>query len=198
MDRTFEQAACFVAFLNIFRGMKRNALVVLTFLTLISVSAQQKKSGPIISGFGAVWDVPNPDYQTETDTTFKVVFDIMNSPENPTELNKTIETAARFLNMHARSGVKPENMKVMLVVHNKASKDILASEGYRQRFGTDNPNAEMITQLMESGVQFVFCGQSSLSRDIPIEETINGVQLALSAMTALIQAQNNGYRLIKF
>ena len=165
---------------------------------MTAVLAQEKRPGPIINGYGAVWDVTHPDYKTRIGTDFKVVFDIMNSPEDPSTLNKSIETAARFMNMHARSGVKPENMKVMLVVHNKASKDILANTGYRKRFGTDNPNAEMIAQLMEAGVQFVFCAQSSLSRNIPIEEAIEGVQLALSAMTALIQAQNDGYRLIKF
>lgn len=179
--------------------MKRNAVLLLfTFLVVVAVSAQEKRPGPVINDYGAVWDVPNPDYKTREDAIFKVVFDIMDSPENPAEVNKTIETAARFLNMHARSGVKPKNMEVMLVVHNKASKDILTNEGYQERFGMDNPNAEMITQLMEANVEFVFCGQSSLSRNIPIEETMEGVQLALSAMTALIQAQNDGYRLIKF
>ena len=122
----------------------------------------------------------------------------MNSPEDLTQLNASIETAARFLNMHAQSGVSKENMRVALVVHNKASKDIITNEAYQKRYGVDNPNAEMVSQLMDAGVDFIFCGQSSVSRNFPIEETIEGVQLSLSAMTALIQLQNKGYRLIKF
>ena len=100
--------------------------------------------------------------------------------------------------MHAQAGVPIENMKVALVVHNKASKDIITDTAYQARFQMDNPNAEMVQDLLDAGVQFIFCGQSSVSRNFPIEETITGVELGLSAMTALIQLQNQGYRLIKF
>ncbi len=159
---------------------------------------QEKKTGPIIKDFGKVWAVENTDYQIQADTEFKVVFDIMNTPEELGQRNASIETAARFLNMHAQNGVAKENMKVALVIHNKASKDISTNEAYKDRYGVANPNSEMIVQLMDAGVEFIFCGQSSISRNFPIEETISGVQLSLSAMTALIQLQNDGYRLIKF
>lgn len=163
-----------------------------------AMNAQSKKAGPIIKDYGKVWKIENTDYNTPKDMEYKVVFDIMDSPKDPSELNKSIETAARFLNMHAQSGVPPENMKVALVVHNKASKDIITDSAYKERYGIDNPNAKMVSQLLDAGVDFVFCGQSSVSRNFPIEETIEGVQLSLSAMTALIQLQNQGYRLIKF
>ena len=51
---------------------------------------------------------------------------------------------------------------------------------------------------MDNQVQIIFCGQSSNSRNIPKEQLIDGVQLSLSAMTALIQLQDQGYRLVKF
>lgn len=169
-------------------------LLVLTF----SIRAQEKQTGPIIKDFGKVWSIDSPDFKTPKQMEYKVVFDIMNSPEDLSQLNTSIETAARFLNMHAQSGVPKERMKVALVLHNKASKDIITNKAYQERFGVDNPNAEMVSQLMEAGVEFIFCGQSSRSRNFPREDTIEGVQLSLSAMTALIQLQNEGYRLIKF
>jgi len=85
-----------------------------------------------------------------------------------------------------------------LVVHSKASKDILNNEAYKKQYGTDNPNTELIKALLNTGGQIIFCGQSSMSRGISKEELIAGVQLSLSAMTALIQLQNEDYRLIKF
>ena len=177
-----------------------NKALAFAFLAFISLNltSQEKKSGPVITDFGKVWSVENPSYQVQTEKEFKVVFDITNSPDGHDQINRSIETAARFLNMHAQSGVSTKNMKVALVVHSKASKDILASEGYKSRFGVDNPNEEMIKQLMDADVEFILCGQSSNSRNLPIEEAIPGVQLSLSAMTALIQLQNDGYRLIKF
>ncbi|MDT0539853.1 DsrE family protein [Croceitalea sp. P059] len=178
--------------------MIKSLPVFLTFFLTFFLFSQEKKMGPIIKDYGKVWSIKNLDYQVKLDSEFKVVFDIMNSPKDVNQRNASIETAARFLNMHGQSGVSKENMKVALVVHNKASKDIITNEAYKARYGTDNPNAEMVQQLIEAGVEFVFCGQSSLSRNFPIEETVPGVQLSLSAMTALIQLQNDGYRLIKF
>jgi len=169
-------------------------LVLMPFWGLTQV----KKAGPIIKDYGKVWAINDPDYKIHPDANFKVVFDIMHSPEDPAQLNPSIETAARFLNMHAQSGVAPENMKVALVVHNKASKDIITNAAYEKRYGVVNPNADLVSQLIDAGVAFIFCGQSSASRNFPKEETLEGVQISLSAMTALIQLQNEGYRLIKF
>ena len=164
----------------------------------LSGTAQEKKPGPVIEDYGAVWDIPDTDYKTDTAADFKVVFDIMLSPESHQEINKRIETAARFLNMHVRAGVPREQLKVALVVHNKASKDIITNEAYKKRFGVDNPNAGLVRSLLDEGVEIIYCGQSSYSRDYPMEITQEGVQLALSAMTAIIQLREKGYTLIKF
>ncbi len=179
--------------------MKLNLFLLSNLLcTLVLAQAQDPIPGPVITGYGAVWDIPQATYKTDTSASFKAVFDVMNSPEDKTQVNPWIETAARFLNMHARAGVDPGQLQVALVVHNKASTDLLENPYYRELYGTDNPNSPLIKALMESGAQVVFCGQSSVARKVPVEQTIAGVQLSLSAMTALIQFQDQGYRLIKF
>ncbi len=179
-------------------GLKPKNLGLFLFVMSAICVAQTKQTGPVISDYGAVWAIDEPDYRTRLDEPLKVVFDIMDSPEDPGQINARIETAARFLNMHAQSGVPAANLHVALVVHNKASKDIIHGTAYKEQFGIENPNEPLVKQLIEAGVQIVFCGQSSLSRGFPREETIEGIQLGLSAMTALIQLQNDGYRLIKF
>jgi intracellular sulfur oxidation DsrE/DsrF family protein len=160
--------------------------------------SQVKNAGPVITEFGKVWDIDKPEYPTDTTLVFRAVFDIMNSPEAPDQLNPSIETVARYLNMHARSGVPVDQIKAVMVVHNKASKDIMLPEVYRMKYGIDNPNYPLLLELHNAGVEIIFCGQSSLSRDIPKEKVMPEVQFSLSAMTALIQLQNNGYNLIKF
>ncbi len=173
-------------------------LFISSLFFCLSIVAQTKKSGPIINDFGHVWEIDSPDYATDTSKRFKAVFDIMDSPEDPKNLNTFIETAARFLNMHAQSGVPKEQLKIALVVHNKASKDIITNEAYLERYGTKNPNYELVKALLDAGGQIIFCGQSSLSRGFPKEVLIDGVQISLSAMTALIQLQDENYTLIKF
>jgi intracellular sulfur oxidation DsrE/DsrF family protein len=177
---------------------KRSFFFLLVLGFTVGVIAQQKKSGPIIADYGAVWDISQPDFKTDTSTTYKAVFDIMSTPDDPAVLNANLETAARFLNMHAQSGVPLAQLKVALVVHNKASKDMIHSKAYNKKFGVDNPNERLLKELMDAGADIIFCGQSSASRGFPKEDLVTGIQISLSAMTALIQLQNDNYRLIKF
>ncbi len=178
--------------------MRNLFTALLFFVFIIYGNAQEKQAGPVLDNYGEVWSVPNPDFKTDVNAEFKVVFDIMTSPESHTEVNKTIETAARFLNMHTQSGVPISQLKVALVVHNKASKDIIQNEAYKTRFGVSNPNHDLVKELMNAGVEVILCGQSSKSRNFPKKDLIPGAKMSLSAMTALIQLQNDGYQLIKF
>jgi len=173
-------------------------LLLLTAFLLQIIHGQERKTGPVITDYGAVFTVPAPDFKTDTTATFKVVFDIMYSPEDPGALNRSIETAARFLNMHAQQGVSPSQMKVALVFHNLASKDLLSNKAYRKRYQQNNPNADLVASLRDANAAIILCGQSAASRNIPPKDQIEGVQMALSAMTALIQLQQDDYTLIKF
>jgi intracellular sulfur oxidation DsrE/DsrF family protein len=172
--------------------------LILSLLLSIGISAQKKSKGPVLPDYGEVYQVENADFKTNNAAEFKAVFDIMDSPESHGEINRSIETAARFLNMHAQSGVPVENLKIALVLHNNASKDVMDNDAYRKRYGTENPNRGLIQALLDVGGQVIFCGQSSNARNIPKEDLIPGIQLSLSAMTALIQLQNENYKLIKF
>lgn len=169
-------------------------LLILFGLTGFS---QEKKAGPVIEGYGEVWHIENPDFKTDTTQEFKIVFDVMDSPKSHSEINKKLETAARFLNMHAQSGVPVSQLKVAIIVHNQASKDITHDDAYKKRFGVTNPNTGLVEALLDADVDIIYCGQSSLSRNFPKEDLVSGVKIALSAMTATLQLQNEGYRLIK-
>lgn len=178
--------------------MKKYSIVLLGLIYSISLHAQDKTSGPIIMDYGYVWSIAAPDFKTDTTKTYKVVFDIMDSPADLSQTNASLETAARFLNMHAQSGLPLEQLKVALVVHNKASKDVAHSAAYDKKYGVTNPNEDLMKQLMNAGAKIIFCGQSSVSRGFGKQDLIEGVQISLSAMTALIQLQDDNYRLIKF
>lgn len=173
-------------------------VLAVCMLVALPLAGQEKATGPVIEQFGPVWEVRGTTFETDIHAEYRVVFDVMNSPEDPTARNPWMETAARFLNMHAQAGVSPSQLHVALVVHNQATKDLLKNENYNEAFGVDNPNASMLAALLEAGAQVILCGQSSRSRGVPLENTVPGTDLALSAMTALIQLQNQGYRLIKF
>jgi len=162
-----------------------------------SVGAQEvrPRTGPVIHSAGPVYAVPNPTFATPTDLTYKVAFEIANGADSPERMNSQLGTVARFLNMHAQAGVARSQVHVAAVVHGTAGKDLLADAAYRERYGTDNPNSELIRELIEAGAQIVLCGQTAAARGIDRERLIPGVAVSLSAMTALFAFQESGYRI---
>ena len=169
---------------------------LLLFLVFSGFS-QTTKSGPVIEGYGAVWEINDPDFETDTSQEFKVVFDVKDGPESNTELNRNINTVARFLNMHAQSGIPTAQLKAALIVHGTAARNLLSDDAHKARYKVENPNRELVEELLSAGVEIIMCGQSSKTRDLPKEDLIPGVKIALSAETANIQLQNQGYRPIK-
>lgn len=161
-------------------------------------AALSQEAGPVLSDFGKVHRMERMDIPVDTQTELWAVFDVSDSPSSPTALNPQIETAARFLNLHVGSGIARERLKVALVVHGDATEDLLRPEVYSERHGKENPNAELVRQLLEAGVEIAVCCQSARSRNMQRADTLEGVQWALSAMTALIHYQNLEYQFIKF
>lgn len=154
-------------------------------------------TGPAIDGFGPVFQVESPDFATPMGE-YKLAFEVAVGAESPGELNSHIVSLARFLNMHTQAGVPRENLKLALVLHGTAAKDALDHVGYRDRYGIDNPNYDLIQALEGYGVQVILCGQSQMSRGLERNRLAPGVRVALSAMTALATLQSQGYNFLAF
>lgn len=69
---------------------------------------------------------------------------------------------------------------------------------YTKKFNSKNSNSELINQLSPAGVDSIMCGQTANSRNVSKLDVNPYVKFALSAMTALLQYQNNKYLFIKF
>ena len=176
--------------------MSRLIATMLGGILASSVWAQEATTGPAIEDHGPVYDVETLDLPVSTRTTYRAVFDAVDYTADGTGINRDIERVARFVNMHARQGVPLENMDLAVVLHGEALKSALRHDAYRQRFGTDNPNLDMLEALAEAGVQFVACGQSVTYRGFGRDELASPVDIALSAMTAMVTLQADGYALL--
>lgn len=167
----------------------------LTFLLLVSsvwAGPQDFENGPVLKNFGRVAAVPSAPTIAK-DARFQVAFDVAAAGE-PGQINRQLESAARFINMHVAAGVPRENIKVAMVVHGGAAIDLTRDE----KFGGANPNAGLIAALHDAGVTIQLCGQTAAFRDITSEDLLPGVSMALSAMTAHAQLQQAGYTLNPF
>ena len=172
-------------------------LMCLSF-TCLTFGQTNRIEGKIIPDYGGTLKVRDIDIKTDVSAEFKVIFDVSQSSEDKTIVNKNIVTAARFLNMHADAGMDKSQLKVAMTIHGGAWQDVLANEAYREKFGVDNPNVELINQLTEAGADIIICGQTAGFRGISKQNANPNVKFALSAMTALLQYQENGYTFIKF
>ena len=57
----------------------------------------------------------------------------------------------------------------------------------------ENRNENLLRQLSEAGVELYLCGQSAMSRDLPLDGLQPYVRVALSAMTAIAVLKGRGY-----
>lgn len=174
------------------------AVAILGLVAVVPVGAQQESADRLLEAYGPVYDIDAPEFATPVDLHYRVAFDVAASPDDRSALNPALVTPARFLRMHDRAGVPGERLDVVVVVHGGAGKDMLSNEAYRARYGVDNPNAELLQALQRAGARIVLCGQTAAHRDLTRDGLASGVQLALSAMTALITLQAEGYALIAF
>lgn len=178
---------------------KRLCLLLLGCAFAKAITAQSTaQPGHVIPEFGKTYTIDNPDFKTDTNLVFKAVFDVSKAPEDPSKRNPYIETIARFLNMHQKAGVPVQNLKVRMAMHGQASYGLLKNEHYREKFGVDNPNIALLEAIDKTGVEIILCGQTAGSRNLSKDRRIPLTKLALSAMTILIQSQEEGYNLIAF
>jgi intracellular sulfur oxidation DsrE/DsrF family protein len=154
--------------------------------------------GAVFAEFGAYAPVPDADFAIPPATEFSIAFDVA-APAEEGEINRTVNSAARFINMHDAAGVEPARMQIAVVVHGRAAMDLMTDAAWAAREkGEANPTAAAIPALIDNGVRIILCGQSAAVHGISKEDLVPGVELALSAMTAHAVLQQQGYTLNPF
>jgi intracellular sulfur oxidation DsrE/DsrF family protein len=166
----------------------------LLLLAIVAVLACQAhadmnsfRNGPVFKDFGPVADV-DTSVTIPANTTLRHVFDVGAQSENG-EPNRTLVSAARFINMHARAGVETDRIQVAVIVHGKAIYDVS---------GIAPDNAELVAALVDHGVKIYVCGQTAAYYDVATSDLLPGVEMALSAMTMHALLQQQGYTLNPF
>ncbi|MEP2101803.1 MAG: DsrE family protein [Parasphingorhabdus sp.] len=172
-------------------------LSVLTLNNPANAQLEGFKTGPVFDEFGPTASVQT-DIPIAATTQFRIAFDVAKKADAG-KLNRTIESAARFINMHVAAGIPAENIKLAIVVHGGASLDLTKQQLYGTRNdGTANGSAKAIDTLQKHGVEFRLCGQSAAAHKITNADLLPGVKMDLSAMTAHALLQQQGYTLNPF
>ncbi|MBR0552282.1 DsrE family protein [Sphingomonadaceae bacterium LXI357] len=177
------------------------ALLACAALVTVATPAAAQMSafhpGPVFKDFGKIATV-DPDMPVPKDTVFKVLFD-SHQATDPGKLNRTLESAARFINLQVEAGVPEENIHIAVVLHGPAGMDLTNAKFYAAHHdGKTNASADAVAQLIAHGVRIFICGQSATAMEITKADLLPGVKMALSAMTADALLQQEGYTLNPF
>ncbi|MCR9115348.1 MAG: DsrE family protein [bacterium] len=155
---------------------------------------EAKYTTPAVEGFGKVVQLADAAQQPRAGS--RMVVDLTKGGADD-ELNSSLEKVARYVNIYAGAGKKPATVKIAVVLHGDATLLALQNAAYASRFKTsENPNLALMQKLRASGVEFFVCGQSLIGKGAAVSEVDDSVQVAVSALTALVNLQTDGYAYI--
>jgi intracellular sulfur oxidation DsrE/DsrF family protein len=146
---------------------------------------------PQVARYGGI--VLVPDAEESPRRGIKIIFDIT-ADSKPEEVNKGLESVARYLNLNAEAGFQPADVTLALVLHGASTRAALNDSAYaRLAATTKNPNLELIHELKACGVEVFVCGQSLARNKWTPADVADGVTVAVSAMTVNANKQQDGY-----
>lgn len=159
--------------------------------------ASPQQPGPVIQSAGAAYLVANPTFAVPEGHEFKALFQVNVGGGDSVKVNEQLTTMARFYNLHAKNGFPESRLHGAAVFHGTGWTALLTDSAFVARYGgTGNPSKRLVQELMQHGAQLVLCGQTAGARGIRREELLPGVKVAVSAMTAVIVLQSQGYEYI--
>lgn len=146
---------------------------------------------PQVAHYGGIVRLPHAAEPARRGT--KIVFDIT-ADSKAEELNKGLESVARYLNLNADSGLQPTDVQLALVLHGPATKVALSDLAYaKHTAAAKNPNLKLIHELRTCGVEVFVCGQSWARNRFAAADVAREVSVAVSAMTVNANKQQDGY-----
>lgn len=173
--------------------------VAILFLTHLGHAQEKKWVNPIIKNYGGILELDRVDVAPDPDMEYKILIELVH------KIDKTKERAAfpavnvaRLMNLHGVGGVKPENLKVTVVIHGGATNSVLNEEAYKKRYEMDSPYVPLYKELMEAGVEVIICGQSYASYGNSVDDLMANVKVGTSALTTISTYQLKGYAFFKW
>lgn len=183
------------------------ALLTLFFLNISNtIQAQnadkfktQTKVALPVKDFGKVYDVPFATDRPDPNMQYKIVFEASVEAFDSSVIYPPLEHLARLYNLHAYGGVPQKNLDVVLVVGGNGIAVEMTNEAYKKRYGLDNPNLKILSQLKEAGIKLNGCAQATLKHHIdPSTEVNPNMALVFSRLTTISMLQLKGYAYFKF
>ena len=166
----------------------------LIFLLAVGLFNTVNADEMLIEGYDVGMDYPGAHLTPDSDTEYKVVFDMVVEDDNLDDPYPMLPLIARYVNTLGKLGVPAENRKIAIVMHRGSGLIGLKNEEFKARHnGRDNPNIDLIRKLHAAGVEFHLCGQGVLAREIEEDDLLDEIQIDFWALTTLVELGRQGY-----
>lgn len=159
-------------------------LLALSATVMAKGNSPDFQSGAVITEYGRIAK-SSQTYRFPPETRLKAVFSL-SKPAPQGKINVVLDSLARYINMHHAAGIPIAHMDLVLVVKGKALADLQMG----------NANAKLVRELLKHNVKIEVCNQSAVALGFAPDGFVPGIDMVLSAMTALTLRQNQGYALI--
>ncbi len=151
------------------------------------------------SKWSGVLPVDDPTEVPETGKDYKLLFEF--TSKNPDSLAKEINTnldeVARLLNLHYASGIRPEHIKPVILIHGPGIRAVTNNESYQKRYQMDNPNIRLLSDMEKIGAKVIVCGQAMQFFKFERSDLLPEVKVSRTAQTVLSDYTERGYVVYK-
>lgn len=178
------------------RGASLVLCLALAGVAHLAVAATPPAPVPTIASHGGAVSLPGAAHQPDRKLRQRAVFNLTAAPASPAATDPGLERVARAVNLFTASGVPVTQLDFVVLLSAGATDTALDDAAYRARHGVANPNLGLISQLSSAGVQLFVCGQALHAKHLDSDSLAPGIGVSLSALTSVIQLQQQGYALV--
>lgn len=151
---------------------------------------------PLIEQFGKAHWIEGAVHLPDANATYRIVFSLSAPGKKPEAPNMGLERVTRAVNLYSMSGVTPDRLQCVAVIHGEATSSVLNDAQYQAFDGRPNPNASLIAALQAAGVEVSVCAQALVANGFSQDGLLPGVTRSLSALTTITVLQHDGYSLM--
>ncbi|MGZ5004876.1 MAG: DsrE family protein [Chthoniobacterales bacterium] len=173
-------------------------LVLLIFTVSLALAQSPQPKSPAVPDADGYVAIPNAALPPTKETRYQAIFDATRAASKPRQLVPALNNAASELNALATVEAPLSNARFVVVFHGAAVDGILDNEHYKAKFGTENPNLRVVSQMKKAGVEFFVCGQYLAAEKIDPRTLSSDITVAADALLVLMHYQNKGYALMSF
>ncbi len=150
--------------------------------------------------YGEVIPAPDAAVLPDKNLDYRIVYSVMKDAEDVPDWNQDLNPGlfriAKMIRIFEEGGLERKDLTMVVVLAGAAARVALKNEPYRELFGRDNPDLELIDHLKQSGVTLHVCGQMLGFKGYEREWVNPAVSVVLGNAVALITYQLRGYAFI--